>query len=194
MPLPPLPLPLLLPLPACLALRHAGGRARPQTSLREGCNVILRSDCRQLLARLQNAAKRAVGCVTVVRPGVGGAPAQWFRYNAGQNKLTALPPSDTPSEDALGAPGPGGGGSLQPVGLEGASPAVLGGERLWVGFAPSSLAAARDDPHHFKSASGGPSGAQRRPGGRPGSSVRAPPSSHHTVLPSLFRYALIGNG
>jgi hypothetical protein len=52
---------------------------RTQTSLREGCNAILRSDCLHLVQRLQREVRRALPCVWVQRQaahagsGSGGA-------------------------------------------------------------------------------------------------------------------------
>ena len=55
-----------------------------QTSLREGCNAILRSDCRHLLARLLDGSRRALPSVLLQLPRPGGGEAgaegaEWFR-------------------------------------------------------------------------------------------------------------------
>ncbi|EFJ47940.1 hypothetical protein VOLCADRAFT_61071, partial [Volvox carteri f. nagariensis] len=50
-----------------------------QTSLREGCNAILRSDCRHLLAKLYDGTRRALPYLYVVRPGTGSNGGQWYR-------------------------------------------------------------------------------------------------------------------
>ncbi|PNH02973.1 Vacuolar protein sorting-associated protein 41, partial [Tetrabaena socialis] len=55
---------------------------RTQTSLREGCNAILRSDCRHLLAKLYDGTRRVLPYVYVNRPGGGGEAGQWSRWGA----------------------------------------------------------------------------------------------------------------
>lgn len=50
---------------------------RTQTSLREGCNAILRSDCRQLMLRLQREARRALPLVYLQRLEPAGKAAVW---------------------------------------------------------------------------------------------------------------------
>lgn len=53
-------------------LRHIISDFRTQTSLREGCNAILRSDCLHLVQRLQMEVKRALPVVWVQRIGSHG--------------------------------------------------------------------------------------------------------------------------
>ncbi len=69
---------------------------RTQTSLREGCNAVLRSDCRHLIARLQREARRALGTVYVHRAagdaavgGAGGGGGGWVRYQVGSGRPAA---------------------------------------------------------------------------------------------------------
>ncbi|GFR40551.1 hypothetical protein Agub_g1126, partial [Astrephomene gubernaculifera] len=72
---------------------------RTQTSLREGCNAILRSDCRHLMARLYDGTKKALPYVFVHRPGPGGEPGQWFRCDAVHGgRLTPVSTVEVPWE------------------------------------------------------------------------------------------------
>lgn len=65
--------------PRPLSPRWPPPRPRTQTSLREGCNQILRSDCRHLMAKLYDSTRRALPYVYVHRQGPAGEPGQWFR-------------------------------------------------------------------------------------------------------------------
>jgi len=88
---------------------------RTQTSLREGCNVILRSDCAHLVARLYAGARSALPTVYVapgaqrsvlpqqVQAGLrhaGGAAAvgahNWVRYEAGSGAVESMGASELP--------------------------------------------------------------------------------------------------
>jgi hypothetical protein len=56
-------------------LRHIIADFRTQTSLREGCNAILRSDCLKLVNKLQAEVKRAMPVVWLQRVGTHGMGA-----------------------------------------------------------------------------------------------------------------------
>lgn len=69
------PLCVIQKIPEGMAIQHLRDRLRgiiadfrTQTSLREGCNAILRSDCRQLVTRLQREVRRALPVVWLQRP------------------------------------------------------------------------------------------------------------------------------
>jgi hypothetical protein len=83
---------------------------RTQTSLREGCNAVLRSDCRQLMARLRREARRAVPTVYVQQG--GGTAAQgggaWLRYQPG-SRQPAAPVATAEVPDIGGGGGAAGG-------------------------------------------------------------------------------------
>ncbi|PNW86054.1 hypothetical protein CHLRE_03g209281v5 [Chlamydomonas reinhardtii] len=88
---------------------------RTQTSLREGCNAILRSDCRHLLARLLDGSRRALPSVLLQLPRPGGGEAgaegaEWFRCDVVHGgRLQPVPASEVPWEAGVGAGGgPGG--------------------------------------------------------------------------------------
>ncbi|GBF95415.1 hypothetical protein Rsub_08377 [Raphidocelis subcapitata] len=112
---------------------------RTQTSLREGCNAVLRSDCRHLMARLQREARRALGTVYVrVGPGdalggggggggAGGGGGGWVRYQPGSGRpAAAVAAGEVP--DFGGAGGGGGGGVAVGVPCRAAEPQADGGE------------------------------------------------------------------
>ncbi|KXZ53112.1 hypothetical protein GPECTOR_7g1002 [Gonium pectorale] len=92
---------------------------RTQTSLREGCNAILRSDCRHLMAKLYDGTKRVLPYAYVNRPGVGGEPGQWFRCDViHAGRMAPVSAAEVPweAQEAYAAdaaePGHGGGGGL----------------------------------------------------------------------------------
>ena len=52
---------------------------RTQTSLREGCNVVLRSDCCSQMNKLYVDVRHCCGCVYTLRAEPGGKPGLWFK-------------------------------------------------------------------------------------------------------------------
>eukprot|EP00775_Hariotina_reticulata_P014708 gene14708-14873_t len=69
------PLRVIQKIPEGMAIQHLRDRLRgiiadfrTQTSLREGCNAILRSDCLHLVTRLQREVRRAMPVVWLQRP------------------------------------------------------------------------------------------------------------------------------
>ncbi|KAG2441412.1 hypothetical protein HYH02_010000 [Chlamydomonas schloesseri] len=123
---------------------------RTQTSLREGCNAILRSDCRHLLARLLDGSRRALPAVLVQlqRPGgeAGGeAGGEWYRCDVVHGgRLQPVAASEVPWEA-----GPGwGGAGADPAGAASATTSRL----LPGGGAAGGRASSSQLPHASGSA------------------------------------------
>ncbi|GLC58944.1 hypothetical protein PLESTB_001420000 [Pleodorina starrii] len=85
---------------------------RTQTSLREGCNAILRSDCRHLLAKLYDGTRRALPYVYVMRPEAGGdggggggggaGGGQWYRCDVVHGgRMQPASPTEVPDPTGL---------------------------------------------------------------------------------------------
>lgn len=77
---------------------------RTQTSLREGCNAILRSDCLHLVQRLQREVKRAMPTVWLQRMHTHGASAAAAAAAAAAEGGEGAPPAaDESAAAAAGA-------------------------------------------------------------------------------------------
>ncbi|MEW5317234.1 MAG: hypothetical protein WDW38_008551 [Sanguina aurantia] len=63
---------------------------RTQTSLREGCNVILRADCTALVRRLYREVRRSVQACYVYRGEAAGGRGVWFRCQSGAMVAVSL--------------------------------------------------------------------------------------------------------
>ncbi|GIL59328.1 hypothetical protein Vafri_14226 [Volvox africanus] len=105
---------------------------RTQTSLREGCNAILRSDCRHLLSKLYDGTRRALPFLYVMRPDGCADGGRWYRCDVVHGgKLQAVSAAEVPEEALFGF------GSYRPMGQLGA--AAKSGSPV---SSPSPLAAA----------------------------------------------------
>ncbi|GLI60125.1 hypothetical protein VaNZ11_002165 [Volvox africanus] len=89
---------------------------RTQTSFREGCNAILRSDCRHLLSKLYDGTRRALPFLYVMRPEGGVDGGRWYRCDVVHGgKLQAVSAAEVPEEALFGF------GSYRPLGPSGAA-------------------------------------------------------------------------
>ncbi|GIL83995.1 hypothetical protein Vretifemale_12716 [Volvox reticuliferus] len=76
---------------------------RTQTSLREGCNAILRSDCRHLLSKLYDGTRRALPYLYVMRPEGGTDGGRWYRCDVVHGgKLQPVSTAEVPEEALFG--------------------------------------------------------------------------------------------
>lgn len=87
---------------------------RTQTSLSEGCNAILASDCLSLMAKLQAAARRALPVVylqvwPVTPRGGGRGGPQWLRCHTDTGAVVQLSGQDVPVGVLAAAATAGGG-------------------------------------------------------------------------------------
>ncbi|KAL6759854.1 hypothetical protein V8C86DRAFT_1228689 [Haematococcus lacustris] len=192
------PLALLRRLPPGMAIPRLRDRIRTiitdfrtQTSLREGCNVILRSDCTHLISRLHRAAAAHVASVWVCAPSLPGqtptmpgaaVSGAWYRLerNTGLLLPLAAPPTDLPAEavqvavggeDSPGAAGAGRGAGWGPGGT------AAGRQRVWVGC-------------HIR-----PTVQEARPGsGQQGYGGRNSPSPDRAKMPRSTSHAAPGGG
>jgi len=181
------PLIVIQKIPAGMEIPHLRDRLRAiisdfrtQTSLREGCNAVLASDCRHLIARLQREARRALATVYLHQaPGDalagggaagGGRGGGWVRYQAsGGRPVTQVAAGDVPDVG-------GGGGGQAPAAVAIGMPCRVADQQADEGGGGVVLAAAAA----LGGVVGASQAAQRRVTKRAGSGRGAA-----TQLPSL---------
>ncbi|KAG1680753.1 hypothetical protein FOA52_008086 [Chlamydomonas sp. UWO 241] len=126
-------------------IRTIIGDFRTQTSLHEGCNVILRSDCMHLMQKLYSEARAALRCcyMEVKDPRNAQGTAQWHRYDSASGSFEHVPVHAMPDvvlgqtghapmgAGGVGSPRGGGGGA---PGSGSPRPGTGGRPRLWVGL------------------------------------------------------------